>query len=81
MELQTAKMLKMLKKAGNRGIENHVFPRHGMLRYSSVISDLRDAGYVITVERKYLKNGRASNVYIYRLVEEKKTPWWNLARV
>lgn len=78
--LQTSRALKMLKKAGNKGIENHVFPRYGILRYSSVISDLRDAGYVISVERKYLKNGRASNIYIYRLVEEKKTPWWKLGR-
>lgn len=69
-ELQTSKMLKMLKRAGSRGIENYKFAKAGMLRYSSVVSDLRNDGYDIFVERVYLPNGRATNIYRYFLLEE-----------
>lgn len=72
---QATTALKLLRKAGKRGVENHVFPRWGILRYSAVIKDLREDGYNILTERKWLPNGRATNTYTYILIEEKKR-WW-----
>lgn len=67
---QESKILKMLRKAGQRGVANHEFPKRRILRYSARIGDLRADGYNIICERVYLPNGRATNVFKYILVEE-----------
>lgn len=77
---QEAKMLKMLRKAGQRGVENYKFPANKILRYSARINDLRQDGYNILCERVRLPNGRATNIFRYVLVEEGRTPWWKLTR-
>lgn len=68
---QSSEALKLLKKAGKHGVMNYTFPQHRLLRYSQYISDLRDEGYTILVERQYLPNGRATNVWKYTLLENK----------
>lgn len=35
------------------------------LKYTSVISELRKDGYIITAERQTLKNGRSANTWRY----------------
>lgn len=60
---QTGRVLAMIKRKG--GAFNYELS-HIALKYTSVISDLRKDGHVITAERQYLKNGRASNTYRYR---------------
>lgn len=70
MDTQVDRTYKLLKKAGSKGVHNHDFPRHHLLRYSHYISELRQDGHTITVERLKLKNGRWSNTYIYKLVED-----------
>lgn len=67
---QCSKMLKLLRKAGLKGVRNYQFVRHRILRYSARIGDLRNEGYDIKCERMYLPNGRATNVYRYVLIEE-----------
>lgn len=67
---QAERCLKMLRRAGSHGVDNHQFARVGILRYGAYLKDLRDDGYTITTERRKLKNGKASNVYVYTLVEE-----------
>lgn len=67
---QCAKIIKLLRKAGKHGVENHKFPAHRILRYSSRIDELRKDGYNILCERIYLKNGSATNTYKYYLIEE-----------
>lgn len=79
-QLTTA--VKLMRKAGKKGLPNYEFPRNRILRYSQVIKTLRDEhGMNILVEREYLPNGRATNVYRYILIEEEKTPWWKLTHV
>lgn len=39
------------------------------LKYTSVISELRADGYNIHAQRQRLKNGRASNTWLYTLIE------------
>jgi len=68
---QSERMLQLLRKAGSEGMYNYQFPQHRLLRYSQYVSDLRDDGYTVLVERQYLPNGRATNVYRYTLVEPK----------
>jgi len=71
MDTQIERTYKLLKKAGSRGVENHQFPQHHLLRYSHYIKKLRDEhGCQITAERLQLKNGRWSNTWIYRLEDE-----------
>lgn len=77
---QESTILKLLRKAGNKGVPNYVFPRHRILKYSSRITDLRQEGHDIYCERDYLPNGRASNVFRYYLNEEKETLWQKLVR-
>lgn len=69
---QEARLLKMLWKAGSRGVPNYEFPKHKILRYSARIGDLRKAGYNIACERDYLPNGRATGVFRYYIIEEDK---------
>ena len=79
---QTAIVLKLLRKAGKRGVPNHEFYKHRILRSSARLGELRAEGFNILCERDYLPNGRATNVFRYILIEENtKTPWWKLNRV
>ena len=77
---QTTKVLKMLRKAGQRGVPNYKFQQHRVLCYTKIISNLRADGYSILTERQYLPNGRATGVHNYVLIEE-RTPWWRLDRL
>ena len=71
MDTQVNRTYKLLKKAGSRGVHNYEFPEHRLLRYSHYIKVLRDEyDCHITVERLKLPNGKASNVYLYKLVGE-----------
>lgn len=72
MDTQIQRTYKLLKEAGSRGIHNHDFPRHHLLRYSHYIRELRLDGHTITSERLKLKNGRWSNTWIYRLEDDDK---------
>lgn len=67
---QEARILKMLRKAGKRGVENYQFPKHRILRLSARLGELRQQGYNIYCERQYLPNGRATSVWKYYLVED-----------
>ena len=66
---QTDTILKLLRKAGNKGVPNYDFPKHHILKYSSRITDLRKQGFNIYCERVLLRNGRWSGVYRYYLGE------------
>lgn len=59
---QEGKVLAMIKRPG--GAFNFELSRIA-LKYTSVISELRKDGHGITAHRQYLKNGRASNTYLY----------------
>ena len=72
---QNDRIIKMLRRAGSRGIANYEFPRHRILRLSARVNDLRQDGYNIYCERQYLPNGRATNVWKYYLNEEPKKKW------
>lgn len=61
---QEGKVLALIKRPG--GAYNFELSRIA-LKYTSVISALRKDGHDIIAERQYLKNGRASNTYRYRL--------------
>lgn len=63
----------MLRKAGNKGVENYKFPAARILKYSSRIADLRKSGYNIYCERVVLRNGTITNVYKYYLDEVNAT--------
>lgn len=73
---QTNLMLKLLRKAGQKGVPNYTFPAHRILRYSARINDLRKEGYDILCERLRLPSGRATNVFVYTLVEEPEENWF-----
>ena len=71
MDTQISRAYKLLKKAGSRGVTNYQFTNNRLLRYSHYIKKLRDDWDChITAERIKLKNGRWSNVWVYRLEEE-----------
>lgn len=61
---QEGKILAMIKRPG--GAYNFELSRFA-LKYTSVISELRKDGHDIVADRQYLKNGRASNTWRYRL--------------
>lgn len=61
---QEGKVLALIQRPG--GAYNFELSRVA-LKYTSVISELRKDGHDIIAERQYLKNGRASNTYRYRL--------------
>ncbi len=61
---QEGKVLAMIKRPG--GAFNFELSRYA-LKYTSVVSALRKDGHEIIAERQYLKNGRASNTFLYRL--------------
>lgn len=70
---QQTKVLRAIKDAGQNGIENYKLSRIA-LKYTSVISELRQDGYNIVAERDLLKNGRPSNTWRYRLLSGEPTP-------
>ena len=61
---QEGKILAMIKRPG--GAYNFELSRFA-LKYTSVISELRKDGHDIVADRQYLKNGRASNTWRYRI--------------
>lgn len=61
---QHSKILTLIKRPG--GAYNFELSRFA-LKYTSVISDLRKDGHNIIAIRQYLKNGRASNTWLYVL--------------
>lgn len=61
---QEGKVLALIKRS--TGAYNFELSRVA-LKYSSRIAELRKEGHQIIAERQYLKNGRASNTWKYRL--------------
>lgn len=61
---QEGRVLAMIQRPG--GAYNFELSRFA-LKYTSVISELRKDGHDIVAERQYLKNGKASNTFRYRL--------------
>lgn len=61
---QEGKILAMIKRPG--GAYNFELSRFA-LKYTSVISELRKDGHAIVADRQYLKNGKASNTWRYRI--------------
>lgn len=61
---QEGKILALIKRPG--GAYNFELSRFA-LKYTSVISELRKDGHDIVADRQYLKNGKASNTWRYRL--------------
>lgn len=59
---QEGRVLAMIKRKG--GAFNYELSRVA-LKYTSVISSLRQDGHVITAERQTLPNGRSSNTWKY----------------
>lgn len=64
---QEGKVLALIKRS--TGAYNFELSRVA-LKYTSVISSLRKDGHEIVAERQYLKNGKASNTFLYRIVGE-----------
>lgn len=62
---QEGRILALIKRPG--GAMNFELSRFA-LKYTSVISALRQDGHDIVGDRQYLKNGKASNTWRYRLV-------------
>jgi len=67
---QDEEIIRMLQRAKNHGVANYQFANNRILRYSAVIERLRKDGYNIITERVFLKNGRATNVWKYTLIED-----------
>lgn len=61
---QEGRILAMIKRPG--GAYNFELSRFA-LKYTSVISALRKDGHDIVADRQYLKNGKPSNTWRYRL--------------
>lgn len=61
---QEGKVLALIQRPG--GAYNFELSRVA-LKYTSVISELRKEGHRIIAERQYLRNGKATNTYRYRL--------------
>ena len=62
---QEGKVLNLIKRPG--GAFNFELSRIA-LKYTSVISSLRQDGHNIVAERQYLKNGKPSNTWKYYLI-------------
>lgn len=61
---QEGKILALIERPG--GAYNFELSRFA-LKYTSVISELRKDGHDIIADRQYLKNGKASNTWRYRI--------------
>lgn len=68
---QTDTVLKLLRKAGSKGVPNYTFFNNRILRASERIRELKQDGYEIITERDRLPNGRSTNVWRYILIEDK----------
>ncbi len=64
---QHGRVLEMIKRPG--GAFNFELSRIS-LRYGGTIFELRKDGHNIVTERQYLKNGKASNTFLYRMAGE-----------
>lgn len=64
---QHGRVLEMIKRPG--GVFNFELSRIS-LRYGGTIFELRKDGHNIVTERQYLKNGKASNTFLYRMAGE-----------
>jgi hypothetical protein len=68
---QNSKIIKELRKAGNKGVTNKQLSDIS-LKYSSRIAELRQDGYNIYAERqRFFMSKRLSNTWRYYLIEEK----------
>ena len=65
---QAEKIIKQLRDAGSKGVENYKLANYN-LGYRGRITELRQDGYNIYCERQRI-NGRATGVWIYYLTEE-----------
>lgn len=65
---QSEKILKQLREADSRGVENHKLASYN-LGYRARITELRHDGYNTYCERQRI-NGRATGVWVYYLTEE-----------
>lgn len=61
---QSGRILELIKRPG--GAFNFELSRIA-LKYDSRIFELRRDGHAIVCDRQYLKNGRASNTFLYRI--------------
>lgn len=61
---QSGRILELISRPG--GAFNFELSRIA-LKYDSRIHELRHDGHAIICERQYLKNGKASNTFLYRL--------------
>jgi len=77
---QSTTIIKMLRKAGQRGVYNYQFPEARILRYSSRLRELRAEGHTIVCEQVKLPNGRATSVFRYVLIEDEpvKKKWYQV---
>lgn len=66
---QTSTILKMLKDAGEFGVNNYDFINRRITRFSARILELRADGHDILTERVKLPTGRYTNVYRYTLLK------------
>lgn len=66
---QEQQIIRLLQKAGSKGVPNYMFPRYRILRLSARLGELRKQGFNIKAERQYLPNGRATSVWNYILLE------------
>lgn len=64
---QAEKIIKQLREAGSRGVENYKLANYN-LGYRGRITELRQDGYNIYCERQRI-HGRATGVWIYYLTE------------
>lgn len=64
---QAGKIIKALKEAGSRGVENYKLANYN-LGYRARITELRKDGYNIYCERQRV-NDRATGVWVYYLNE------------
>lgn len=65
---QSEKIIKQLRDAGSKGVENYKLANYN-LGYRGRITELRHDGYNIYCERQRI-NGRATGVWVYYLNEE-----------
>lgn len=64
---QAEKIIKQLREAGSRGVENYKLANYN-LGYRGRITELRQDGYNIFCERQRI-NGRSTGVWVYYLNE------------